>query len=365
MAKITLTDITTGYQSMTVFNANNAVLEAALDNTLSRDGTAPNAMAANLDMNSFRVTNLPDAVANQEPITLAQAASIASVSTTFSQENVGSTLWPATAAETAASVTPTNYYYEPGNVLRYGTNTLPGTTDMLTAFQNAFAVAKAELPTKSTQADGASGYSDNGTDVYLPAGRYYISSTIEVPYNVAFRGEGKRSSVITSDYDGQIVRTEYDSTNDPYSNRSGTIRDIRITGDLTKTSQVGLDVLRWAYGSTIRDVEVDGCGSHGVILRECAGGLLRGVSSQANVGDGIVLQVGVDNWTDLNSTGNPCNAVTIQDCVGALNDGPGLRINDSNGIKVQGGFYQNNYDSGGNNTGYNIIVDSDLMIHNI
>lgn len=58
MAKITLNDISAGYGSTTVINANNAAIEAAMENTLSRDGTGPNTMLANLDMNSNRITNL-------------------------------------------------------------------------------------------------------------------------------------------------------------------------------------------------------------------------------------------------------------------------------------------------------------------
>jgi hypothetical protein len=42
-----------------------------------------------------------------------------------------------TAGEIAAAVTPVSYFYPPGHVLRYGTNTTPGTTDMTTAFQSA------------------------------------------------------------------------------------------------------------------------------------------------------------------------------------------------------------------------------------
>ena len=42
-----------------------------------------------------------------------------------------------TPDETSASVTPTDYIKEPGNVLRYGANTTPGTTDMSAAFQAA------------------------------------------------------------------------------------------------------------------------------------------------------------------------------------------------------------------------------------
>jgi hypothetical protein len=48
-----------------------------------------------------------------------------------------------TAAEITAGVTPTNLIYPPGNILRYGTNTTPGTTDMTTAITKAIAVAMA------------------------------------------------------------------------------------------------------------------------------------------------------------------------------------------------------------------------------
>lgn len=48
--------------------------------------------------------------------------------------------YPRTAAEIAAGVTPVNYGYPVGYVDRYGTNTTPGTTVMLTAVQDAFKV---------------------------------------------------------------------------------------------------------------------------------------------------------------------------------------------------------------------------------
>lgn len=40
-------------------NSNSAIITAAMDNTLSRDGTAPNQMQAPLDMNSNQIINLP------------------------------------------------------------------------------------------------------------------------------------------------------------------------------------------------------------------------------------------------------------------------------------------------------------------
>lgn len=58
MAKLTLNDIVSGYGTAALYNANNTLIETALENTLSRDGTSPNTMSANLDMNSNKVVNL-------------------------------------------------------------------------------------------------------------------------------------------------------------------------------------------------------------------------------------------------------------------------------------------------------------------
>lgn len=61
MAKLTLTDITDfRNQSVTAttINNNSTAIEAALENTLSRDGTTPNTMSADLDMNSNDILNV-------------------------------------------------------------------------------------------------------------------------------------------------------------------------------------------------------------------------------------------------------------------------------------------------------------------
>lgn len=72
MAKVTLTDTTSGYQSADTINSNNDKIEVAIENTLSRDGTGPNEMEANLDMNSNRILNTPDAISASEPATKGQ-----------------------------------------------------------------------------------------------------------------------------------------------------------------------------------------------------------------------------------------------------------------------------------------------------
>ena len=59
MAKISsLSTITTGYLSNAQINANFQLIVTAMNNTLSRDGSSPNTVTANIDMNSKQLVNL-------------------------------------------------------------------------------------------------------------------------------------------------------------------------------------------------------------------------------------------------------------------------------------------------------------------
>lgn len=79
MAKVTLFDLASGSFTVDLLNANFALIETALENTLSRDGTAPNSMSASLDMNSNRILNLPTAATNGEPVTLGQLTALSTL----------------------------------------------------------------------------------------------------------------------------------------------------------------------------------------------------------------------------------------------------------------------------------------------
>jgi len=82
--------------------------------------------------------------------------------------------YPITAAEIAAGVTPTDYNYPQGNVLRYGTNIDQGTTDMTAAFQAAI---------------------DSHGLVIVPAGTYLVTGLTLAP-NCTLIGEGITKSII-------------------------------------------------------------------------------------------------------------------------------------------------------------------------
>lgn len=73
MAKITLSDIANLQNEVTAIGtmtSNNNAIEVAVENTLSRDGTSPNEMNADFDMNSHRILNLPAPVNDAEPARL-------------------------------------------------------------------------------------------------------------------------------------------------------------------------------------------------------------------------------------------------------------------------------------------------------
>lgn len=113
MTKLTLSDVGDLRNSTTAkntINANSALIETAFDNTLSRDGTTPNTMSSNLDMNSFRVMNLPTPATANEPLRLADITAVDGIFITAS--------------------TGTSGHYVPfldGNNTHSGNNTFSGT----------------------------------------------------------------------------------------------------------------------------------------------------------------------------------------------------------------------------------------------
>jgi len=57
MAKVDLTNIASGYSSTAAINTNNELIEEGFENTVSRDGSTPNQMGADFDMNGFNILN--------------------------------------------------------------------------------------------------------------------------------------------------------------------------------------------------------------------------------------------------------------------------------------------------------------------
>jgi len=82
MAKLTLNTIGSRYGSIDALNANFDAIETALENTLSRDGTIPNTMEVDLDMNSNNIINYVTDVTNSSSLITVGTADTRYVNTT-------------------------------------------------------------------------------------------------------------------------------------------------------------------------------------------------------------------------------------------------------------------------------------------
>lgn len=90
MSKITLSTVSSfqnDVSSVAAFNANMATLQAAIDYLLSRDGTSPNQMTADLDMNGKKIINLPTGSTSTEPVTQDQLSALVISNTSGSITN--------------------------------------------------------------------------------------------------------------------------------------------------------------------------------------------------------------------------------------------------------------------------------------
>src|SRR5260221_10737292 len=72
----TFSSLQNDVSATTDLNFNSTATIAAIDNTLSRDGTAPNQMLSNLDMNSNHVINLPAPTSNFDAVRLLDITSL-------------------------------------------------------------------------------------------------------------------------------------------------------------------------------------------------------------------------------------------------------------------------------------------------
>lgn len=79
MAKLTTTDVANliGAETTAISTINNNydLIETAVENTLSRDGTSPNTMSADLDMNSNDILNLGTLSISGDSLTVATSQS--------------------------------------------------------------------------------------------------------------------------------------------------------------------------------------------------------------------------------------------------------------------------------------------------
>lgn len=111
MAKFNPPAINSGYLSTEALNQALADVAEAFENTVSRDGTAPNQLEADLDMNSNRIFNLSPGITEGEPVTVGQLATSATGFVVQRQEIID-----AAGGETSITFTSLSYTPESNNL---------------------------------------------------------------------------------------------------------------------------------------------------------------------------------------------------------------------------------------------------------
>ena len=170
----TTTSITTGHASITALNANITALKEGFDNTISRDGSSPNTMSADLDLNGNDLNNV-GALKNtsgQDIVALTQgymntantAATNASNSATASATSASSSATSATSSATSATAS--------ANSATASASSATSAASTYDTFDDRFLGAKSSNPSTDNDSDAlATGAlyfntSDNNMRVY-------------------------------------------------------------------------------------------------------------------------------------------------------------------------------------------------------
>lgn len=344
MAKLTLTDIS-DFRNQTAtantINSNNSAIETALENTLSRDGTSPNQMNSDLDMNSNDILNVGDIDASTGTIDtlstdtfyldgvrvttnlevdvsmgtsgyalIGNGASPASFQG-FTQTGTGATTrtWQTKAADTV-------------NARDFGV-TADGTTDDTAALQAAVTYA-----------------GTNGWELVLPAGSIKITSRITIPpatnspppYSFfSIRGQGKAATKIQ--ISGNVGAFIY--TGGATSQSFIQFANFEIAGGGAQSNQIGID-LNLASFFTIRDMYIAGCAI-----------AIRGIDALTGVIDNCILRFNTGGiYLAKGASNTPPNAITISACEIGANASYAIYADRPSCLTVRGGAIEGNgYDA--------------------
>ena len=241
------------------------------------------------------------------------------------------------------------------NVLDYGADPT-GVADSTAAIQGAIDAAYAlSLGNITVPYDTIR---KGGSTVFLPAGKYKTTATIEIKEDVTLQGAGRFSTVIISSYDGTLIRNQTPIYYDAFGMG---IKDLCIQGDRTKTNQIGIALLRDWQG-TYSNVSVVECGSHGWRLYQCIGSQMTNIETLGCVGNGFMVTDGIGSWASPTATNSPSNNIDVYGIHTYGCDGAGIYLGRvGTGIGVMGcqffgGSSEYNYYSSASGVGYNVEI---------
>ena len=102
----TVSTIATGHASITALNNNFTALRDGFDNTLSRDGSSPNTMSADIDLNGNDITNV-NTITNASGVDVVAAAAASATAAAASQTAAAASATAAASSQTAAASSQT------------------------------------------------------------------------------------------------------------------------------------------------------------------------------------------------------------------------------------------------------------------
>lgn len=156
----TLANLENQSSAIETINSNFEAIQDAIDNTLSRDGTAPNDMDADLDMNSHKITNLPAPTTSTEPARHGDIQTYVDDAEGFAEDAETSATEAAASAVTAAAQA----------VLAAAARTAAETAE--TNAETAEANAETAETNAETAATLASRWATEAEDVVVSGGQY-------------------------------------------------------------------------------------------------------------------------------------------------------------------------------------------------
>jgi len=195
-------------------------------------------------------------------------------------------LYPQTSSEISAGVTPTNYLYPPGNVLRYGADPT-GVTDSTNNIQNALNSLT------------------SGSTLTIPAGIYVVSSLTASVNNILITGSGtlkKKSGV-----DGIILNVNGNNVN---------IENLQFDGtatQLTSNSYNNTIIVLNGNDCIVQNCYINGSWGNGIAIGGSARNLING-NTVLNVQSNSIFGGGLGTNNNIVSN-NYCSGTTYQDVI--------------------------------------------------